>query len=179
MSCSQPRNNEWPISVTVSGNVASRREVQCKKHSDWMLVKPDDIVNFLRALHSAKALAPIDVTVGGISISSNEEQSKKLVSPIEVTVAGVAKVALFNEVQPLNELSAMLVTEAGIVISWRELQDSKVLSLISVSAGESVALLREVHPKKAFGLIDVTDGPITIELMFLFFLNCVPISGMS
>ena len=144
-----------------------------------MLVRPDDRVNFLSALQPEKAFVPIVVTVEGTSTSSSEAQSKKLNSPIEATADGVEKVTLFSEEQFLNELSAICVTVDGIVISVREVQFSKVLSLTPVSAGERVAVLSEVHPKKALDLMDVTDEPIMIELMFLFFLNCVPISGMS
>ena len=85
---------------------------------------------YVRLLHLAKALLPIDVTLAGISQLSTAEQARK--QEPGISVIEFESLIVVAAEQNINAAFPTVVTESGIMISLRDIHFENALSPIVV-----------------------------------------------
>ena len=105
------------------------KDIQSWKIATLKFITEDGIFAFFNDLFPSKALLPIDVTVGGNSISSSEHLQKALFL-ITVKLEGFSNVTCFNKEHSENAFDPISVIDEGILTAKSCLVLYKKLSLI-------------------------------------------------
>ena len=129
---------------------------------DTRLLNPLKSVN---RTQFAKALSPIDCTLGRFGTSNNDEQSSNTLFPSSVMDEVPSQMIVVKLVQPLNAELPISKTDAGIVMVVSETSPIKALLSIVSNEEDNWILAKAVAPSKADSPRYVTLLPIVTAVI--------------